>query len=91
MTNSGHQNDLATSLGIEEEFFLVDPESRDLLADPDIRIFETCDARRGPHKIVRELLRTQIETNSRVCASVAEVRAALLETRRIVMGITNLT
>ena len=73
------------TLGIEEEFFLVDPESRDLLADPDVRIFETCDAQRGPHKIVRELLRTQIETNSRVCDSVAEVHAALLETRQIVV------
>ena len=73
------------TLGIEEEFFLVDPESRDLLADPDVRIFESCDAQRGPHKIVRELLRTQIETNSRVCDSVAEVRAALLETRQIVV------
>ena len=71
--------------GIEEEFFLVDPESRDLLADPDVRIFETCNAQRGPHKIVRELLRTQIETNSRVCDSVAEVHAALLETRQIVV------
>ena len=72
-------------LGVEEEFFLVDPQSRDLLADPDIRIFEMCDAQRGPHKIVRELLRTQIETNSRVCESVAEVRTALLESRRTVV------
>ena len=73
------------SLGIEEEFFLVDPESRDLLADPDTRIFEDCEANRGPHKIVRELLRSQIETNSRVCATVDETRTALLETRRIVI------
>ena len=80
---SDAQDPLAITLGVEEEFFLVDPESRDLLADPDTRIFETCEARRGPHKIVRELLRTQIETNSRVCASTAEVRTALLETRRI--------
>jgi carboxylate-amine ligase len=73
------------SLGVEEEFFLVDPDSRDLLSDPDIRIFETCDANRGPHKIVREFLRSQIETNSRICHSVAEARTALLETRRIVI------
>ena len=76
---------MTIKLGVEEEFFLVDPESRDLLADPDDRIFEACDARRGPHNIVRELLRTQIETNSRVCDSVAEVRSALLETRRVVV------
>ena len=34
---------------------------------------------------MREFMRTQIETNSRVCESVAEVRAALLETRRVVI------
>ena len=72
-------------LGIEEEFFLVDPESRDLLADPDLRIFEACEAHGGPHKFVREFLRTQIESNSRVCESVAEVRTALLETRSMVI------
>ena len=78
-------DELKISLGVEEEFFLVDPESRDLLADPDVRIFEACDANRGPHKIVREFLRAQIETNSRVCATVEDTRTALLETRRIVI------
>jgi carboxylate-amine ligase len=72
-------------LGIEEEFFLVDPESRDLLADPDVRIFEACENHGGPHKFVREFLRTQIESNSRVCDSVPDVRTALLETRRVVI------
>ncbi len=78
-------NDLNIKLGIEEEFFLVDPESRDLLADPDVRIFEACENHGGPHKFVREFLRTQIESNSRVCDSVADVRTALLETRRVVI------
>ena len=78
-------HDLNLKLGIEEEFFLVDPESRDLLADPDVRIFEMCEADQGPHKFVREFLRTQIESNSRVCDSVAEIRTALLETRRVVI------
>ena len=73
------------TLGIEEEFFLVDPVSGDMLADPDPAIFEACEAAAGPHKIVRELLRAQIETNTRVCASVAELREALGETRRIVL------
>ena len=73
---------LAITLGVEEEFFLVDPASRDLLVDPDVRIFETAEERCGPHKISRELLRTQIEAISHVCATVAEVHAALLETRR---------
>ena len=74
MTSAVNEGDLTITLGVEEEFFLVDPESRDLLPDPDLGIFETCERNRGPHKVVREFLRTQIETNSRVCESVADVR-----------------
>ena len=76
---------LAITLGVEEEFFLVDPASRDLLADPDEGIFEDCERNAGPHKIVHEFLRSQIETNTKVCNSVADVRTALIETRRLVV------
>ena len=78
--------EVAITLGIEEEFFLVDPGSRDLLADPDEGIFESCEKARGPHKVVREFLRSQIETNTRVCESVAALDGALRETRRIVVA-----
>lgn len=77
--------ELTITLGVEEELFLVDPGSRDLLVDPDAGIFEACERTSGPHRVVRELLRSQIETNTRVCGSVAEVRAALRETRQIVI------
>ena len=77
--------DFAITLGVEEELFLVDPGSRDLLTDPAVGIFETCERTCGPHKVVREFLRSQIEINTRVCGSIAEVRAALRETRRIVI------
>ena len=73
------------TLGVEEELFLVDPHSRDLVTEPDEGIFEACKETSGPHKVVRELLRSQIETNTRVCDSIAEVRIALRETRRIVV------
>lgn len=72
------------TFGIEEEFFLVDPTTLDLLAEPDKRIFETCERQRGRHKVVPEFLRSQIETSTRVCNSVADARTALLETRGIV-------
>lgn len=79
-----HQ-ELAVTLGVEEELFLIDPGSRDLLVDPDVGIFEACERTCGPHRVVRELLRSQIETNTRVCGSVAELRVALRETRQIVI------
>lgn len=85
MKPTSHIDDLNITLGVEEEFFLVDPDSRDLLADPDPQIFEVCKANQGPHKVVHEFLRSQIEISTRVCASVNEVRAALLETRRVMI------
>ena len=77
--------DLKITLGVEEEFFLVDPNTRDLVADPDPGILAACEKNSGPHKVVTEFLRSQIETNTRVCTSIAEVRTALMETRRIVI------
>lgn len=84
MSGDPDSEDRGMTFGVEEEFFLIDPRTRDLLAEPDPRIFEACAANCGPHKVVPEFLRSQIETNTRVCDSVADVRAALIETRRIV-------
>lgn len=80
-----NDNDLNITLGVEEEFFLVDPESRDLIADPDPAIYETCQRASGPHTVVHEFLRSQIETNTRVCADFTQLREALNETRRLVI------
>lgn len=82
---SPDREDLAITLGVEEELFLVDPASRDLVADPDPRIFQACEKTSGPHKVVREVMRTQIEANTKVCESVSELRTALRETRGIVV------
>ena len=73
------------TLGVEEELFLVDLESRKILDNPNQKIFEACKTTSGPHKIVREFLRSQIETNTKVCSSIAELREALSETRKIVV------
>ena len=83
MTDSS--NHFPITLGVEEELFLVNPQSGDLLVDPDVEIFEACSQASGPHKVVRECFRCQIETNTRVCHSVAEVRTALQDTRKIVI------
>ena len=79
-----HVAEPSITLGVEEEFFLVDPHSRDLIADPNPAIFKACEQAAGAHKVVHEFLRSQIETNTRVCASMAELRGALMETRRLV-------
>ena len=76
-------NELGITLGIEEEYFLVDREMRTVLADPDPGILRQCEERCGDNKFVRELLRSQIEANTRVCGSIAEVRESLTDMRRV--------
>ena len=76
---------LDISLGVEEEFFLVDPDTRDLVADPDPGIFAACERSRGSHTVAHEVLRTQIETSTKVCGSVTEACEAVRETRRLVI------
>lgn len=78
-------DDWTITLGVEEEFFLVDPESHDLLIAPDPGIFEFCNRICGPNKITREVLRSQIETGTRVCNSISELQRVLRETRQIVV------
>ena len=73
------------TLGIEEELMVVNADTGDAVADPDPAIFETCVRNRGPHQVVNELLRSQIETGTRVCTSITQLRASLYETRSIVI------
>ena len=85
VTQRRNNDKLAITLGVEEEFFLIDPETGDLLREPDEGIYEACQKRTGRHKFVREFLRSQIETNTCVCTSVEELRSAICETRRILV------
>ena len=73
------------TLGVEEELMVVDPTTRDVIADPDPDIIERAGERAAPHRVVNEFLRSQIETNSKVCRSVAEIMLSLRETRTAVI------
>ena len=77
MTGGGAGEAFSITPGVEEELFLVDPATRDLLVDVGEDIFGDCVSAARPHKVVRELVRSQIETNTRVCASISELRTAL--------------
>ena len=76
---------LSITLGVEEECFLVDPDSLDLVRDPDPGFLDACQRNAGPHKVVPELLRCQVETNTRVCTSIAELGEARRDVRRILV------
>jgi carboxylate-amine ligase len=71
------------TIGIEEEYLLIDPETRDLAADPPKTILEECNRRTGD-RVTPEFLRAQIEVGTKVCTSIAEVTAELGKLRRCI-------
>lgn len=70
-------------LGVEEEYLLVDPTSRDLVASPPEEFMERCQERLGD-RVGYELLQAQIEVGTPVCGTIADVRRELTELRTIV-------
>jgi carboxylate-amine ligase len=71
------------TLGIEEEYLLVDRETRDLAGDHCGEIIERC-ASRCDGQVGPELLKPQIEVGTRVCRTVAEARDNLAHLRSTV-------
>ena len=76
----------AFTLGIEEEYLLVDRASRDLASDPPAAMLDECQARL-PERVKPEFLRAQIEVGTGVCESLPQARAELAELRRVVAEI----
>jgi carboxylate-amine ligase len=72
------------TVGIEEEYLLVDRLSRDVAPDPPREILEQCRAIAGAELVEPELLRSQIEVDTRVCETVAEARRDLARLRRVI-------
>ncbi len=71
------------TIGIEEEYLLVDTGTRDLDADPSPSFVEQCHAE-GGGQISHEFLRSQIEVGTIACHTVAEAVADLGRLRRTV-------
>jgi len=67
------------TLGVEEEFQVVDPDTRGLRSHIS-QIFEA-GAVRLPDQMQRELHQSVIEIGSKVCPSIAEVRREVTQTR----------
>ncbi|MCG8490006.1 MAG: carboxylate-amine ligase [Sneathiellales bacterium] len=72
------------TIGIEEEYLLVDPETRDLAIDPPSEILTECQKRLPNHQVTPEFLRSQLEIGTCVCANITEGREALSELRSTV-------
>ena len=68
--------DPSFTIGIEEEYLLVDPETRNLAEDPPATILEECRKRIGD-QVTPEFLRSQIEVGTKICTSIAEAKEEL--------------
>ena len=66
----------AFTIGIEEEYLLVDARTLDLAEAPEAMIAE-CKRRLGD-QVAPEFLRCQIEIGTRVCANIDEARGDLM-------------
>ncbi|PCJ61446.1 MAG: carboxylate-amine ligase [Rhodospirillaceae bacterium] len=74
------------TIGVEEEYLLVDLKTRDLVSDPPPGVIEECgELLKG--QVSPELLRSQIEVETRVCGTVQEIRADLARLRATVSGV----
>lgn len=69
------------SIGVEEEYLLVDCTTRDLVSDPPQALLDECLAQLGS-QVTPEFMRAQIEVGTKVCASISEVRNDLQRLRR---------
>jgi carboxylate-amine ligase len=74
------------TIGIEEEYLLVDLESRDLAADPPPELLARCESRLAS-QVAPELLRSQIEIGTRVCRNITEAREDLGRLRSTIIEV----
>lgn len=76
------------TIGIEEEYLLVDRTSRDIVPEPPAAMLSACQ-HRIPGRIHPEFLRCQIEVATGVCHSIAAARADLAQLRAVVTDIAD--
>ena len=73
----------AFTLGVEEEYLLVDAETGALASDPPEGLVDECVSALG-EQVTNEFLRAQVEIGTKVCGNIGEVRAEL---RRLRSGV----
>ena len=76
MTKNGPQ----FTIGVEEEYLLVDKETRGLVIDPPENLMAECEERCGA-QVTSELLRSQIEIGTKVCNNIQEAEEDLKRLR----------
>ncbi|MDH4049701.1 MAG: carboxylate-amine ligase [Gammaproteobacteria bacterium] len=83
-----NRNEPPFTIGVEEEYLLIDKETRGLVVDPPKSFLGECEERCGS-QVSTELLRSQIEIGTKVCANIQEVRADLSRLRRNIIEVAD--
>ena len=78
----------AFTLGVEEEYLLVDKETRGLVIDPPATLMAEAEAKCGS-QVTSELLRSQIEVGTKVCKNVQEAREDLACLRKNIIEVAD--
>lgn len=76
------------TLGIEEEYLLVDRETRDLVRNPPDALMDQLHKAIG-EQVTSEFLRCQVEVGTKVCTEIGEARAELVRLRRLVVEVAD--
>ena len=84
MNTSGPQ----FTIGVEEEYLLVDKETRALIIDPPESLMKEAEELCGG-QVTSELLRSQIEIGTKVCNSVQEAREDLRCLRKNIVEVAD--
>ena len=74
------------TLGIEEEYLLVDKQTRALVVEPPQGLMSECEELIG-EQVSSELLQSQIEIGTRVCNNIQEAREDLMRLRKAVVDV----
>ena len=74
------------TLGIEEEYLLVDVNTLELANDPPASLLDECQKLSGK-QITPEFLRSQVEVGTKVCSNITEAREDLIHLRRVIIDV----
>ncbi len=75
----------ALTLGVEEEYLLVDPQTRNLVEEPSPDFMKDCKDRLG-ERVTPEFLKCQVEIGTPVCADISEARHHLTALRSVIIN-----
>lgn len=78
----------AFTIGVEEEYLLVDKETRSLVVDPPATLMQEAEEKCGS-QVTAELLRSQIEIGTKVCNNIQEAHEDLARLRNNIIEVTN--